>query len=91
MDLISQSRDHARIGSQLANLPGLPNVMRQRFLSKYIFAALHGFHRGDKMCVIGGIHTHRIDLIAHFIEHYAKIRESGRLFDLWVFFRVLKK
>ncbi len=65
--------------------PRLGDIMAERFFAIDVFAHLHGYQRGQGVLVIRAGDEHHIQILAHFLEHPAVIREAFRLVRIAIF------
>ncbi len=83
----------SHLGNHFGILPGclhdqlrLQEGTAQRLFHVHMLAFGHGHHHGRKMCKVGRGNGHRLNLVAHLVEHLPeilkkfRIRESGQCF-----------
>ena len=71
--LIAHLRDELSLLGHFPQIARLIDGLRQRFLAKYSLVPLHGRRRHNRMHMIRSRNRHRIDPIAHLIQHLAEI------------------
>ncbi len=79
MSLVAHLRDQLafrRLGPQR---PHLGHGMRQGLLAIDVLAGLHRRHGDHRMGVVGRAHQHRVDPVAHLIQHLPVVLVSPRL------------
>ena len=59
-------------------LAALPYIVHERLLDAYVLAALHRVERNFKVRMVGSGHADGVDILAHFIEHFAVVLEKSR-------------
>ena len=57
----------------LGHQPGLVDRVRQRLLAEAVLAHPHGHQRGRGVGVVGRADGHRVDALAHLVEHLAEV------------------
>ena len=71
--LIAHLRGHLVLGGDLFHHAGFIDVVRQRLLTIDVLAHLHRHDAGRRMRVIRSAHGHRVDVLIHLLQHFAKI------------------
>ena len=62
----------------------LPYIVHERLLDAHMLAALHCVERNFKVGVVGRGHANGVDILAHFVEHFAVVLEKPR-FRIFLF------
>ena len=71
--LVAHLRDDFVFGSSFAHDARFVNGARKRFFAVNMLAAFHGRDGGNGMGVIGRGDENGVDLLFHFVEHFAEI------------------
>ena len=75
LNLAPHLRDDARLLRGEPHLPRLVDRVRERLLAIHMLAHLHRLRGGDGMAMIGNADCDGVDLVAHFVEHFAEVAE----------------